>query len=108
MRNDVTLANAVSEGEVIQKITFSALLCEQMLNEKDHQTTKQKKHSMTSPAVQLKEFSLTIQQTTHRTDYEWIGKPFLKITLKKKQNQNAASENKKSLARKVNLILTKN
>ena len=33
-----------------------------------------KKHSRTSPDVQLKEFSLIKQKTRPRTDYEWIVK----------------------------------
>ena len=33
-----------------------------------------KKHSRTSPDVKFKEFSLTKQKASPRTDYEWIGK----------------------------------
>ena len=33
-----------------------------------------KKHSRTSPDLQIKEFPLTKQKTRPRTDYEWIAK----------------------------------
>ena len=56
-----------------EKLTFSALLCEQMQIEKKASEDKTKKHSRTSPDVQFKEFSLTKQKTRPRTDYEWIG-----------------------------------
>ena len=39
VKNDVTHANAVSERETsFKNLTFSALLCEQMSNEKERQT----------------------------------------------------------------------
>ena len=72
-----------------------------------------KKHSRTSPDVQFNKFPLTKQKTRPRTDYEWIWKTISKknqIKNKKKtenQCQNAACEQKKPLARNVNLILTK-
>ena len=57
-----------------QNLTFLALLCEQMKNEKRASDDETKKHSRTSPDVQFKEFSLTKQKTRPRMDYEWIGK----------------------------------
>ena len=42
-----------------ENLTFSALLCEQMYNEKRASDDETKKHSRTSPDVQFKEFSLT-------------------------------------------------
>ena len=69
-----------------------------------------KKNSGTSSDVLFKEFSLTTQTTRPRTDYEWIEKPISKKSdkkPKKNQCQNAARENKKQLARNVNLIQTK-
>ena len=67
MRNNVTRANSVSE----RKKSFRKF--EQIKTKKRRQTTKQKKHSRTSPDVQFKEFSLT-KKTRPKTDYEWIGK----------------------------------
>ena len=67
-----------------------------------------KKHSRTSLDVQFKHFSFTKQKTRPRTDYERIGKPFLKNLkklrsrkLKKKQNNNVKMPhaNKKPLAK---------
>ena len=49
-------------GSKSENLTFSTLLCEQMYNEKERQTTKQQKHSRTSPEVQFKEFSLSKQK----------------------------------------------
>ena len=57
-----------------KNLTFSALLCEQIKNEKRASDDETKKHSRTSPDVQFKEFSLTKQKNRPRTDYEWIGK----------------------------------
>ena len=63
MRNDVTCANAVSERKKsFRNFDFSALLCEQMQNEKRASDDETKKHSRTSPDVQFKEFSLTKQK----------------------------------------------
>ena len=53
----------------LENLTISALLCE-IENEKEHQTTKQKKNSRTSPEVKFKEVSLAKQKTRSRTDYE--------------------------------------
>ena len=69
-RAQIPLVRGRSHSE---KFTFSALLCEQIKTKKRRQTTKQKKHSRTSPDVQFKEFSLT-KKTRPKTDYEWIGK----------------------------------
>ena len=65
----------VRERSHSENFRLSALLSEQIQNEKERQTMKQiKKHSRTSPDVQFKEFSLTKQKTRPRTDYEWFGK----------------------------------
>ena len=62
-----------------------------------------KKHSRTSPDVQFKEFSLTLQTTRPRADNEWIGKTISKkIRWKNEEKtenqcQNAAREIKKPL-----------
>ena len=40
MRNEVTRANAVSEKSQSEFFQFSALLCEQIQNEKERQKTK--------------------------------------------------------------------
>ena len=45
-----------------ENLTFSALLYEQMQNEKRASDDETKKHSRTSPDVQFKEFSLTKQK----------------------------------------------
>ena len=45
-----------------ENLTFTALLCEQMQNEKRASDDETKKHSRTSPDVQFKEFSLTKQK----------------------------------------------
>ena len=68
----------------LENLTFSALLCEQMLNEKRASDDETKKHSRTSPDVQFKEFSLTEQKTRPRTDYERIGKKIKKKIRSKK------------------------
>ena len=54
-----------------------------------------KKHSRSSPDVQIKEFSLTKQKTRPRTDYEWIGKTILvrkKFDPKNRRNSKNQSE----------------
>ena len=71
------------------------------------------KHSETSTNLQFKEITLTKQ----KLDLEWtmseLGKPFPKNQIKIKktgnQSQNAALHvNKKPIARKGNLVQTKN
>ena len=57
-----------------ENLTFQLCCVNKCKTKKERQTTKQKKHSRTSPDVQFKEFSLTKQKTRPRTDYEWIGK----------------------------------
>ena len=80
----------------------------QEVGRKNHRRRRRiKKHSRTSPDVQFKEFSWTKQKTRPKTDYERIGKTISKKSDQKTKRQNAARENKKPLARNVNLILTK-
>ena len=66
----------------------------------------------TRPDVQFKDFSLTKQILDLKWTISELRKSFLKKSIKKQktenQCQNAASKNKKPLARNVNLILTKN
>ena len=45
-----------------ENLTFSALLCEQIKNEKRASDDETKKHSRTSPDAQFTEFSLTKQK----------------------------------------------
>ena len=68
-----------------------------------------KKHSRTSPDVQLKEFSWTKQKTRPRTDYELTRKNKSDKNLKKNNiNVKLPRVNKKPLARNANLVQTKN
>ena len=95
-----------------ENLTFSALLCQHMYNEKERQTTKQKKHSRTSPDVQFKEFSLTKQKTRPKMNYEWIGKtiskksPIQKIEKTANIKVKLPQVNKKPLARKRFFVQT--
>ena len=75
-----------------ENLTFSALLCEQIKNEKRASDDEMKKHSRTSPDVQFNEFSLT-KKTRPKTDYEWIEKPFRKKSdPKNRKNSTNQSE----------------
>ena len=80
-----------------------------MQNEKRDQKVKRiEKHSSTSPDVQFKEFSLTKQKNDLGKTMSAVENHFKKSDKKENQCQNAAKENKKPLARNVNLIRTKN
>ena len=54
---------------------------------KNHDKEIKKKHSRTSPDAQFKDFSLTKQKTTPRTDYEWIEKTIQKKFRSKKSKK---------------------